>query len=204
MGRFVDRIQAFALALGGPGLFIIAFLDSSFLSLPEINDLLLIWMVTQHEARMVYYASCATLGSIAGCLLLYYLGRKGDEWISQRFNPKRRERALNTFQRYGVLAILIPSLLPPPAPFKIFVLLAGVAGISVGRFIAAIAIGRGVRYFGEGLLAVYYGDRAMEFIESNGQQISIGLAGLLVLGAAVYVFLKRARRSGASVEAEHL
>ena len=66
------------------------------------------------------------------------------------------------------MAVLIPSLLPPPAPFKIFVLLAGVAGISVPQFALAIAIGRGIRYFAEGLLAVWYGDRAMEFIARTG------------------------------------
>src|SRR5262245_64951711 len=118
MGRFVDWIQGFALALGGPGLFLVAFLDSSFLSLPEINDLLLIWMVTQHKERMVFYATSATLGSIAGCLVLYYIGRKGDEWVTRRFHPERLERATATFQRYGLMAVLIPALLPPPAPFK--------------------------------------------------------------------------------------
>lgn len=194
MSRFVDRIQAFALALGGPGLFIIAFLDSSFLSLPEINDLLLIWMVTQHKSRMIYYASCATLGSVAGCMVLYYVGRKGDEWISRRFSAARREKTLAAFHRYGVMAVLIPSLLPPPAPFKIFVLLAGIAGISVGRFALAITIGRGIRYFGEGLLAVYYGDRAMDFLTSNGRQVSIALVGLIALAFAAYLLTKRIRR----------
>src|SRR5262245_51699451 len=138
MGRFLDRIQAFALALGGPGLFIVAFLDSSFLSLPELNDLLLIWMVTAHRERMVFYATCATLGSIARCLVLYYIGRKGDEWVMRNFSAERLERATATFQRFGLWAVLIPALLPPPAPFKIFVLLAGVAGISIRRFVLAI------------------------------------------------------------------
>ena len=195
MGRFVDRIQAFALALGGPGLFIIGFLDSSFLSLPEINDLLLIWMVTQHKTLMWYYASCATAGSVAGCLVLYYVGRKGDQWISRRFNAARVERVLATFQRYGVMAVLIPSLLPPPAPFKIFVLMAGVAGISVGRFAAAIAIGRGIRYFGEGLLALRYGDQAIEFIHANGRNISLALIALLAVGLLAYLGISRFRRS---------
>jgi len=195
MSRFVDRIQAFALALGGPGLFIIGFLDSSFLSLPEINDLLLIWMVTQHKSLMVYYASCATAGSVAGCLVLYYVGRKGDQWINRRFNAARVERVLATFKRYGVMAVLIPSLLPPPAPFKIFVLLSGVAGISVGRFAAAIAIGRGIRYFGEGLLALRYGDQAIEFMHANGRTISLVLIGLLVFGVVAYLGISRLRRS---------
>src|SRR5262245_7761636 len=115
MGRYADRVQAFALGLGGPGLCLVAFLDSSFLSLPEINDLLLIYMVTQHKTRMVFYASCATAGSVAGCLVLYYLGRQGDQWIRKRFSAARVESALATFQRWGVMAVLIPSLLPPPA-----------------------------------------------------------------------------------------
>src|SRR6186997_2784914 len=108
MSRFVDRIQAFALSLGGPGLFIVAFLDSSFLSLPEINDLLLIFMVTQHKARMPYYALAAMLGSIAGCLVLYYLGRVSEHWVARRFSAERMEKAMRTFQRYGVMAVLIP------------------------------------------------------------------------------------------------
>ena len=62
------------------------------------------------------------------------------------------------------MAVLIPSLLPPPTPFKIFVLLVGRGGIGGGRFVTAIAIGRGIRYFGEGLLAVRYGDQAMAFL----------------------------------------
>src|SRR5258707_7112291 len=103
MGRFVDWIQSFALALGGPGLFIVGFLDSSFLSLPEINDLLLIWMVTQHKPRMLYYVASSTLGSVAGCLVLYYVGRKSEEWVARRFSAARMERAMKTFQRYCVI-----------------------------------------------------------------------------------------------------
>src|ERR1700694_948265 len=155
MSRFVDWIRSVALALGAPGLFLVAFLDSSFLSLPEINDLLLIWMVTRHKGRIVFYAAGSMLGSIAGCFVLYYLGRKGgDALVRKRFGHERVERALAAIRRHGVMAVLIPSFLPPPAPFKIFVLLAGVAGVGVGRFSVAIAIGRGARYFAEGLLAL--------------------------------------------------
>jgi membrane protein YqaA with SNARE-associated domain len=197
MERFADWIQSFALSLGGPGLFIVAFLDSSFLSLPEINDLLLIFMVTQHKARMPYYALAAMLGSIAGCLVLYYIGRVSEQWVARRFSAERMEKTMKTFQRYGVMAVLIPSLLPPPAPFKIFVLLAGVAGISVGRFVAAIALGRGLRYFGEGLLAVWYGDAAMEYIRVNGRPITLGLVGVLLIGLTGYLLRKRAQRQKA-------
>ena len=120
MAGFVAWIKAFAISLGGPGLFVIAFLDSSFLSFPEVNDLLIIWLTTQHKERMVYYALMTTLGSISGCLALYALARKGGEaFLLKRFNPKYVERAMTTFRRYGLLAILVPSILPPPTPFKI-------------------------------------------------------------------------------------
>jgi membrane protein YqaA with SNARE-associated domain len=197
MGSFTNWIQSTALALGGPGLFIVAFLDSSFLSLPEINDLLLIWMVTQHKARMPYYAAASMLGSVAGCLVLYYIGRISEQWVAKRFSAERMERTMKTFQRYGVMAVLIPSLLPPPAPFKIFVLLAGVAGISVPSFGLAIAIGRGIRYFGEGLLAIWYGDRAIEYVAANGRRIGLGLVTLLAIALTAYILRKRAQRQKA-------
>ena len=140
MHKFVDWVQALALGLGAPGLFLAAIADSSFLSLPEVVDILLIWMTTQHKSRMILYATSATLGSIIGCLILYTVGRKGDQFIARRFSADRMERALGAFRRYGLMAVLIPSLLPPPMPFKIFVLLAGAAGISTPRFVVAIAL----------------------------------------------------------------
>src|SRR5919199_6321169 len=146
MGRFVGRVHALAIALGAPGLFLIAFLDSSFLSLPEISDLLVVSMVTHHKARLVLYVAAATLGSIAGCLVMYLIGKKGgDALVRRRFASHTIDRTMASFQRHGMMAVLIPSLLPPPMPFKIFVLLAGVAGISIARFVAAVALGRGVR-----------------------------------------------------------
>ena len=194
MRRFVDGIQAFALGMGAPGLFVVAFLDSSFLSLPEINDLLLVLMVTRQKSRMVLYATSATLGSIAGCLILYYIGRRGgDALVRKRFASDRVDHALDIVRRYGVMSVLIPSLLPPPAPFKIFVLLAGVAGISVPRFSTAIAIGRGLRYFGEGLLAVRYGDRAVAYMEANAGTLTLVLAGMLLAAVVGYVLWGKAK-----------
>lgn len=194
MGRFFSRVQSIALALGAPGLFLVTFLDSSFLSLPEATDLLLIWMVVQHKNRMVLYAATAVAGSVAGCLALYFVGRKGgDALVRSRFNSGSVDRALGTIQRYGVLAVLIPCLLPPPAPFKIFILLAGVAGISIGRFAVAIAIGRTIRYFAEGVLAVRYGDQAIEYVHANGRTVSLALVGVILAGLAGYVVWTKAR-----------
>jgi membrane protein YqaA with SNARE-associated domain len=194
MRGFVDRIQALALAMGAPGLFLVALLDSSFLSLPEIADLLVVWMVVQHKERLVLYAASATLGSILGCLALYYVGVKGGEaLVRKRFHSATVDRALASFRRFGIMAVLIPSVLPPPAPFKIFVLLSGVAKIPVTRFVVAIAIGRGTRYFVEGLLAVWYGEQAMVFIRENGTSVAVGIVVLLVVGLAAYIFWSKAR-----------
>ena len=194
MGRFVNWVQALALTLGAPGLLLVSFLDSSVLSLPEIADLLVIWMVTQHKARLVLYVLSATTGSVAGCLLLYFLGRQGGHALMRkRFSSASVDRTLGAFRRHGVMAVLIPSILPPPAPFKIFVLLAGVADISVARFTIAITIGRGARYLLEGLLAVWYGDRAIAFIHAHGRSASLAAVGLLAVGAAGYLLWTKAR-----------
>src|SRR5258708_37311931 len=139
MGEFVGRIQALALALGGPGLFLVAFLDSSFLPLPGIADVLLVVTVTRRPAAMLWYVAMTVAGSVAGCLVLHYLGRKGGEALVQKkFTGEKIDRAVAAVQRSGVMAGLVPCLLPPPAPFKIFILLARVVGISAARLATAI------------------------------------------------------------------
>ena len=197
MKRFLSWIQGMAVAMGGPGLFIIGFLDSSFLSFPEVNDLLIISMVMQHPQRLLYYALMATLGSVLGCLTIYYVARKGGEtFLRKRFKEHHVDRGMKLFQKYGLLVLVVPALLPPPAPFKIFVLMAGVAAIPVWQFVAAIGIARGIRYFGEGLLAIWYGDRAFAFMHAHAKGIGLGLAGAaLVIGAAWIAWQRRTAQS---------
>jgi membrane protein YqaA with SNARE-associated domain len=195
MARITAWLQAFALGVGGPGLFVIAFLDSSFLSFPEINDLLIVLMVINHPHRMVYYATLATLGSVAGCLALYFVGRKGGNALLQRrFSGGALERASVLMRKYGALALIVPALLPPPAPFKIFVLLGGVAQIPLKTFALAIAFGRGVRYFGEGILAVLYGKQALDYINENGRIVALALGILALVGGIAYYVWKRRRQ----------
>lgn len=181
-----------ALAWGAPGILLVAFLDSSLLSLPEIADLLVIYMVMSHPGRYVLYASAATIGSLTGCLLLFYVGKKGGEALMRRrFKEAHIEKTLAAFRRHGVMAVLVPSILPPPAPFKIFVLLAGVAEIKVSRFTIAILIGRGARYFGEGLLALWYGERAITYMREHTASVAFGAVALLLLGFLMYLYWPR-------------
>ncbi len=195
MKSFLVWIQGVAVALGAPGLFLVAALDSSVLSLPQVNDLLLILSVTRHPELMPLYAAMSTLGSLAGCFVMYAIGRKGgDALLRKRFNGPRTGRALALFNRFGMLAVLVPAILPPPAPFKIFVILAGVSRMSPWSFAVAIILGRGFRYFGEGLLAVWYGERALAFLEENGRPVALW-TGLAVLALGGAYFWWRSRRS---------
>lgn len=190
----VTAIREWASEYGGIGLFVVAALDSSFLSFPQVNDLLIIYLSTKTPSLMPYYAGMTTAGSLLGCLVLYAFARRGGEvFLRKRFSGERVERGLEIYQRHGLLAVVVPSLLPPPTPFKLFVLLAGAANVSPWKFLAAITIGRGIRYFGQGYLAVLYGEAAVELVRDHGTAVGLALAvGALVIGVAYY-FIKRRR-----------
>jgi membrane protein YqaA with SNARE-associated domain len=132
---------------------------------------------------------------VLGCLVLYYIARKGGEaLLRRRFKGHTVDRGLALFQKYGLLVVIIPALLPPPAPFKIFILLAGVAAIPVWQFTAAITAARIVRYGGEGALAVVYGDRANLFLRDHAKAAGLWLSGIVVVLALGWFAIKRLRR----------
>jgi membrane protein YqaA with SNARE-associated domain len=194
MKSLLQSIYSFAVAIGGPGLFLIAFLDSSFLSFPQANDLLIVLMVARDPAWMSYYAGLATLGSLAGCVTLYEVARRGGQaFVGKRMKASRIAWGVRLFERYGVLAILVPSLLPPPAPFKLFVLLAGVAQMPRLAFAISILVGRGARYFGIGLLTVWYGEQAMQFLQQNGRLAFRVVALSVLAGVLLYYAVRRWR-----------
>ncbi len=194
MKRFAAWVEAWAVAWGGPGLFVIGYLDSSFLSFPEVNDLLVMGMAMSHPARLLYYSLMATLGSVAGCLTLYYIARAGGEaFVRKRFKEHHVDRGLVLAQKYGLLIVMIPALMPPPMPFKIFILVAGVAEIPVAQFIAAVFAARFIRYFGEGLLAVWYGQAAFAFLRAHAGRIGLTLAGLALVVGVIVILLRRRR-----------
>lgn len=195
MAGIFEAIKSFALGLGGPGLALLAFLDSSFLSFPEANDLLIVAAVVGNPEGWWYYALLTTLGSIAGCYALFLVGRRGGEaFLRKRFSAGTLDRGLAMYQRWGLLAVIVPSILPPPTPFKIFVLLAGVAKVRPLTFLCAVAIGRGLRYGGEAYLAYVYGQQAMTFITENAPIVGLVLAIVLVAGAVAFVVWRRRQR----------
>ena len=188
------------LPYGGFGLMVLAMFDSSFLSLPEVNDILLMTFAINEPSGMVKFALLTTIGSVIGCALLYAVGRKGGEaFLSRTFTSERLARVQSWYQRHGVLAVIVPSLLPPPTPFKIFVLSAGTFGISWPKFLTAVIIGRGIRYFSEGILAVLWGPAAIQFVQKNYGKVGLALAVVIVIGG--FIFFTSARRRAPSVEA---
>jgi membrane protein YqaA with SNARE-associated domain len=192
----IKWVYGVALSLGGPGLFVVAFLDSSFISLPQINDLLVVLMVVRNKALMPYYALMATAGSVAGCYVLYLIAERGGEaFLAKRLKRGHVERALALYRRRGVLALMVPAVLPPPAPFKLFVLLAGVAEVRPLAFVASIAIARGLRYLIIGALAVRYGDYALDMLREHGREAALWVAVLLVAAAIAWWLLRRSSRA---------
>lgn len=178
-------VEAFAMGLGAPGLFLLAFLDSSILALPQVVDILIVWMVIAHPDRWLLYGLMATAGSVAGCYALYALARRGGEaFLRKRLHERHVDRFLGLFQRYGVVSLVVPSLIPPPVPFKPFILMAGVSGMPRGRFLVWVTAGRAIRFVGEALLAVLYGEAALAYAYENAGWLSM-LAVLAVTAVAL-------------------
>ncbi|HTZ30941.1 MAG TPA: VTT domain-containing protein [Methylomirabilota bacterium] len=188
-----QKIVAFAGVLGAPGLFLISFLDSSILTFPVINDLLLIELAIQHPLRMPLYAAMAMIGSVLGCILLYYIARKGGEAFYHKRAGERGKAIRHWVEKNGFGGMLIAALLPPPTPFKIFVFAAGVFEVPVASFTTAIAMARAIRYFGIGYLAIKYGDQALPFLAQHKLQVTIGVIIFALLSYAASRVILRDR-----------
>ncbi len=178
-------LQAAVASTGGVGVFLVAFLDSSVLTFPVINDLLVVQLSIQNPLRMPYYALMATLGSVAGCILLYYLAEKGGEvYFRRHAGHHRADRIRAWLDRNGFLGVLVAALLPPPTPFKLFVLAAGVFQLPLRTFTLALLLARALRYFGVGYLAVRYGAAATHFLAEHKLESAV-----IALGVTLLIYL---------------
>jgi membrane protein YqaA with SNARE-associated domain len=188
------RLSDFLIAFGPLGLFAVAFLDSTFVPLPSSADALMLLLSTARPSWMVLYAAMATAGSALGCLVLYELSRRAGTRALSRFSPAKRERVKELIDRYDVAAVLVATLLPPPFPFKLFVVTAGVFRFSLTRFMLAIIGGRAFRFLLEGYLAIRYGAQAKAILANYYPWIGCGLALLAILFVLARSFV-RSRRS---------
>jgi len=179
-------------AFGSLGLFGISLVDSMGIPLPGGPDAVMIWLSATNPARMPLYALAATAGSAIGCTILYLVARRAGAAALARVTPERRDRIENLLGRYDLIAVMVPAVLPPPFPFKPFVLCAGVFKLKTWRFITAIFIGRSARFLIEGWLAVRFGEDAGRIIRQHGWKVLLAVA--VMAGAWFTVSFVRARR----------
>jgi membrane protein YqaA with SNARE-associated domain len=180
----LTSVSQYLIAYGPFGLFGIALLDSALIPLPGGPDAVLILLSTARPAWVPIYVIAATLGSVIGCVIFYYISRRAGRSALKRFSPQRQARVKELIDRYDVLSVLVSSILPPPFPFKLFIATAGVFRFSVVRFALAVAAGRAFRYTLVGYLAAHYGEHARELLAQYYPYIGLGLAVLIV---AVFV-----------------
>lgn len=192
----LTKVSHYLISLGPFGLLAIAFLDSVLVPMPGGVDAVLLVLAASRPSWMLIYVAAATFGSTVGCVVLYYISQRAGHRALARFSESKQKRVKNLIDRYDVLSVMVASLLPPPFPFKLFVVSAGVFRLNLLRFTVAIAGGRTFRYLLEGYLAARYGEHAKELLARYYPVIGIGLALLIIV-----VFVgKNLMRRGAVAE----
>jgi len=191
LGSFVVGVPLY---IAGPAMILIGALDSSLLSLPEFNDYLVVARCYAHPRAVIFFPLFAAIGSVIGCLFLYTVLRRGGQAVlHRRFRAEHIQRIEQAYARFGILALAVPAIWPPPMPFKIFVATAGALQFPRRRFILTILIARCARYYTEGILAIIYGRRVLKFLEDNGPILISALMGALVIALAIYLLTARGR-----------
>ena len=190
-------------AFGGPGLLLSAFIDSSSVPLPLVTDLALMALSSRHPVRMPYYAAMASIGSLAGCISIYYLARKGGEAYYHKTLGGLSGRIRGLVQEYPMACVFLPAVAPFPMPFKPFVVAQGVFQVPFVTFVVGTLLGRGCRFFLEGFLGIRYGAAAKQALMNLRLEpvavLLFVLITLVVLARRVPVF--SGRRNSQKTEA---
>jgi membrane protein YqaA with SNARE-associated domain len=189
--RLLTKLSDFLIAFGPVGLFLVALLDSTFVPLPSSADALVILLTIAQPRWMVVYALVATAGSALGCWILYYVSRRAGSRALSRFSPAKQERVKGWIESYDALAVAVACLLPPPFPFKLFVVTAGVFRFGLVRFMVAIIAGRAFRFLLIGYFAYRYGVQAKALLAQYYPWIGLGLASLIVVFVLIRALIKR-------------
>ncbi len=170
--------------MGGPGLILLGLVDNSLIPITGSMDVLTIWLAARHREPWPYYAFMATLGAVLGGYITYALARKGgQEAMERRLSKKRAEQISQRFARWGFFAVAIPALLPPPFPFVPFLIAAGALQYSPKKFLSALALGRGIRYFLEAGLGFVYGRHVLRFFARYYAPALAILIGIAAIGS---------------------
>ena len=172
--------------LGGVGLVLLGLADSSVVPLPGSMDVLTIYLAARHKDLWWYYAFMATVGAVIGGYITYGLARKGGkEAFERKLSKEKAEKIFNRFERWGFGAVALPALLPPPFPIVPFLLAAGAMQYSRKKFVAALALGRAVRFTIVAGLGAIYGRHIVRFFSRYYKPALFVLIGLAVIGGVV-------------------
>ena len=188
---WLTKLTHYLVSFGPLGLLAIAFLDSVMIPMPGGVDAVLLLLSASRPSWMLVYVAAATIGSTAGCVVLYYISRRAGHRALARFSESKQKRVKDLIDRYDVLSVLVASLLPPPFPFKLFVVSAGVFRLNPVRLALAVAGGRVFRYLLLGYLAARYGEHAKEILSRYYPVIGLGLALLIVIFFVAKNLIKR-------------
>ncbi len=190
----LGKLSHWLLSFGPFGLLAIAFLDSVLVPIPGGVDAMLLLLAASRPSWVLSYVAAAMIGSTAGCVGLYKISERAGHRALNRFSEKKQKRVKDLIDRYDMLSVLVASVLPPPFPFKLFVVSAGVFRLNLVRFTIAIAVGRTFRYLLEGYLAARYGEHAKEILAHYYPAIGIGAAVLIIVFFVAKNLLKRGSR----------
>jgi membrane protein YqaA with SNARE-associated domain len=189
--KWLTRLSEYLITFGAFGLFAVALLDSTFVPLPSSADALMILLSTTNPSWMVLYAFMATAGSAIGCWILYLISRRAGTRALNKFSEAKQRRVKHWIERYDAASVLVATLLPPPFPFKLFVITAGVFRFSLLRFMIAVIVGRAFRFLLEGYFAVRYGAQAKEILAKYYPWIGVALVAAIVLFLLIKRWAKR-------------
>jgi membrane protein YqaA with SNARE-associated domain len=172
--------------LGGLGLVLLGLADSSVVPLPGSMDVLTIYLAARHREMWWYYALMATVGAVIGGYITYSLARKGGrEAFERKLKKERAEKVFRRFERWGFGAVALPAVLPPPFPIVPFLLAAGAMQYSRKKFLAALALGRAVRFTVVAGLGAIYGRHIVRFFSRYYKPALFVLIGLAVAGGVL-------------------
>jgi membrane protein YqaA with SNARE-associated domain len=193
LARYTAWIWLLLQHLGIWGVFVIAFADSALLGMPV--DLFVATYVYQDRKRLLFYVVMASLGSALGSIPLYIIGYLGGEkLLRKRISEERFQQIHRSFEHHEFWALMFPGMLPPPMPFKIFVLGAAVFEMRFRNFLAAIFAGRFVRFLTLALLTLWFGPQIIELIGTVVRRHLSGLMGVIAGGVLVWLLMRRSKR----------
>lgn len=184
------------LQIRSPGQILMGIADNSIIPLPGSLDVFTIWLAATKPTYWPYYAAMSTVGALVGGYITYLLARKGGkEAFESRLNKKKARNLYRRFERWGIGAISIPALLPPPFPIVPFLLTAGALQYPPKRFVAALAFGRGIRFTIIAWLGSRYGNAITTFFERYYKPTLLILVGCAVLAGVLALVGYYSRRN---------